>query len=79
MGGVAQHVYIHKLCNIAVSVRCVLVLESISQGSAFLGNDSSLLSCSFALPHSLDQLPTNLLKSSLIDQCWGYGVGMCEK
>lgn len=67
MGGVAQHMYVHKLCNVAVSVCSVLVFESISQGSAFLGDDSPLLGCGFALPHSPDQLPANLVEFSLID------------
>lgn len=63
--GVAQHVYVHKLCNIAMSVGGVLVFESISQGSAFLGNNSSFFSCSFALSHGPDQLPTQLVQVQL--------------
>ena len=63
--GVAQHVYVHKLCNIAVPVRGVLVFKSISQGSAFLGNDSSFFGCSLALSHGPDQLPTQLVQVQL--------------
>lgn len=55
--GIPQHVYVHKLCNIAVSVGGVLVLESIPQCCTFLGYDSPLFGCSFALPNLPDQLP----------------------
>ena len=60
VGGVTKHVDIHKLCNVAVSVGCVLVFEGIPECCTFLGNDGPFFCSGLALPHSPDQLPAGV-------------------
>ena len=68
MSGVAKHMDVHKLCNIAVSVSGVLVFEGVSQSCTFLGNDSPFLGSSLALPHCPDEFSAYLSEElSLID------------
>ena len=60
--GIAQHVDVHELGHIPVPESGVLLLERISQGSAFLGNDSPLLRCRLAFPNATDELPADNMK-----------------
>ena len=60
--GVTQHVDVHELGHIPVPESGVLLLERISQGCTFLGDDSSLFCCRFAFPDATDKLPADSVK-----------------
>lgn len=67
MCGIPQHVYVHKLRHIAVSIGGVLVFEGIPQGSTFFGDDSPFFGCRFALPDLPDELPVSRTRRFQLD------------
>lgn len=62
VGGVAQHVNVHELGDIAVTQADVALPEGLSKRSALLGDDIPLLSCCLACSHRPDQLPASVMQ-----------------
>lgn len=57
--GVAQHVYVHELGDVAVSVPSILLPESLTQRCTLLGNHITLLCCCLAGTDCTDQVPAD--------------------
>lgn len=57
MGWIAEHMNVHELGYVPVSVARILFSERLAQGCTLLGYDIPLFCCCFAGPHSPYELP----------------------